>query len=241
MKTDDNRKTIIIAVSFGFILLVLVMLGFYFNSLREASNDGKISITNFNQYVKNIPSSERTELEKMLYNTVSLNGIEEEKIKSVDDATIRQGTYTQDLESDIYETSFIVDIASLKQSYRIKNLYSNLDPEQSGLFDYTRLVLCVEKSELVYGEFKCTDRIAQERGLEQSDPILEFLPVSTLDYTLRQDMSSKELKLIADISLSEVDYKMGEEAAVNEYKNRLRAWFESKNLNIDDYSITYNY
>lgn len=241
MKPDDNRKTIIIAVSFGFVLLVLVVLGFYFNSISESSNNQRIAIKNFNQYVKNISSDEQAGLEEMLYNTVLMNNVSEEKIVSINDATIREGSYEQDKQNDIYKTIFIVDIESIKQSYRIKNLYSKLEPEQSGLYDYTRSVLCLEKNKLLYGEFNCKDRSSQERGLEQSDPILQHLPLSTLDYTVRQDMNSKELKLIAEISLSAVDYKMGEEASVNEYKNRLRAWFQSVDLNIDDYSITYTY
>ena len=241
MKPNDNRKTIIIAVSFGFILLVFIMLGFYFSNLNQSAQGEKISIKNFDQYVKNIPSDERTELEKTLYSTVRMNNVSEETIQTISDAVIREGSYEQDKQNDIYKTAFIVDVESIKQSYKIENLYSKLDPEQSGLYDYTRLVRCVDTRDLLYGEFDCKDRTSQERGLEKSDPILQYLPLSTLDYTVRQDTNSKELKLIAEISLSAVDYKMGEEASVTEYKNRLRAWFDSKGLSIDDYSITYKY
>lgn len=237
---DDSRRTLFIAVVVGFVLTVIIVVGFYISSLLE-QNEGRISIKNYSQYVKNLPKTEQEYLEKALYDTVSLNVSDKEKIKSIKDAAIRSDSYSQKVDDDLYTTVFIVDIESIKQSYELQNVYSRLDTDASSLHDYTHLALCLPKEKLKFGEFKCKDRISVEKGVEQANPILQYLPYSTLDYTLRQDTSSSELKLIAELILNEADYRTGVEDSINNYKESLRNWFASKNLNIDDYSITYSY
>lgn len=236
---DENRRTIFIALLVGFIVAIVIIIGFYIASLNN-DNKERISIKNYSEYVKNLPSSEREALETMLYRTVSNNLDDDEKIKSINDAYIRNDSYSQDYKDDAYTTTFIVDIESIKQSYKLQSVYANYNNETVNL-DYTQLVLCLEKDKLKYGDFNCKDRISDENGLSRSDPILEYLPLSTLDYTVSIDTSSKDLKLIAKLILTEVDYKLGVDDAVAEYKEKLRTWFESKDLNIDDYSITYEY
>lgn len=240
MQEHNRRVTIIIASIVGFVLIVLVAVGFYVNSLTDANKES-IKINNFNAVVKNLPSSEKDIIESTLYSTVAFNVSDEQAIKNIDDAVIRTESYVQELNNKVYTTSFIVDIESIKQSYEIRDLYSNLDREESGLYDYTTLALCVSKDKLKFGEFTCQDRISQETGVTESDPILQYLPESTLEYTLSLDSTSKDLHLIAELSLSEIDYKLGAETAVNQYKAKLQQWFESKNLDINNYSITYKY
>jgi len=238
---DKNRRLVITSVIVGFIIIVLIMVGLFLNNLREENSGDRIKINNYDTYVKNLSSSEREAIETTLYSTVAFNVSDDEQIKAIDDAVIREASYNQSLNNRIYTTKFIVDIESIKQSYEIQDLYSNQDPEQSGLHDYTTLALCLSTDKLKYGEFVCQDRISQEKGLTQSDPILQYLPVSTLEYTLRVDPTSKDLKLIAEISLSEIDYKLGEEAAVEQYKLALNEWFLTKDLDISLYDIRYEY
>lgn len=121
------------------------------------------TIANFDQTVRNIPSSERDAIYDMLNNTLRMNGVS----SSIDDATIRNGSYSQsitDTNKMIYTTTFIIDIPSVKQSYVVQDMYSPLPPTESGLVDYDTLVLCPDESQLIYGDFDCTDRIKQERG-----------------------------------------------------------------------------
>ena len=123
------------------------------------------TIANFDQTVRNIPSSERDAIYDMLNNTLRMNGVS----SSIDDATIRNGSYSQsitDTNKMIYTTTFIIDIPSVKQSYVVQDMYSPLPPTESGLVDYDTLVLCPDESQLIYGVFDCTDRIKQERGYQ---------------------------------------------------------------------------
>lgn len=241
MTNGQNRKlAIIIVVVFG--IATLVSVGFFIaNLITTQNNTDSIRINNYDKYVSNIADSERTALEKLLFETVTYNETDTEKIKAIDDAVIREGSYSQTQDDGVYRTSFTVDIESIKQTYQLRNLYSRLSIEESGLYDYTSLVICPEKSQLKFGEFTCRDRISTEAGITKADPVLQYLPVSNLDYSLDRDPNSEELKLIAKLNINEVDRRLGEEAVVASYKESIRKWFESKQLTIDDYSITYQF
>ena len=125
-----------------------------------------ISITNFTAIVKNLPDSERQLLEQNLYATVKMNLSGTTTMPTVTDAVIRGGSYRQtyDEPTEVYHTTFLVDIPSLKQTYQVQDDYSSLPPDLSGLYDYTALVLCPSPSDLIYPAFTCQDRLSQESG-----------------------------------------------------------------------------
>lgn len=121
------------------------------------------NISNYDSTVTNLPQDEADAIYFQLNYTLGLNGVN----RAVTDAVIRDGSYNQqitDVEHMIYETTFIIDIPSLKQSYSVIDKYSPLPMEESGLTDYTTLVLCPEADDLIYGEFQCTDRVKWEKN-----------------------------------------------------------------------------
>ncbi|MGV9002148.1 MAG: hypothetical protein ACOH18_04335 [Candidatus Saccharimonadaceae bacterium] len=240
MIKNNKRLLIFIAAVVVFIIAIIVVTFMYFNQKNSAQDDG-IRINNYSNYVKNLSSSERKAIETTLYNTVLMNGSDAKKISTIKDAEIRSSSYQQSSKDNIYSTNFIVDIQSIKQSYKIEDRYSSQKREDSGLYDYTTLVLCLDKSDLIYGDFNCQDRESQENGVTQSDPILKYLPISSLDYTLSIDTNSKDLKLTAKLNLTSIDYKLGEQDAINHYKQEIKDWFTANSLDINSYSITYEY
>lgn len=121
------------------------------------------NISNYDSTVTNLPQTEADAIYFQLNYTLGLNGVN----RAVTDAVIRDGSYRQqitDTEHMIYETTFIIDIPSLKQSYSVIDKYSPLPMEESGLTDYTTLVLCPDADDLIYGEFQCTDRVKWEKN-----------------------------------------------------------------------------
>jgi hypothetical protein len=113
-----------------------------------------------------LPDSRIVLIEGNLFDTIKSNVTENAEL-NVTDAKLRESSYDQNLQDadkQIYFTTFIVDIPSLKQSYRVNDYYSPFSADVSGLYDYTTLILCLERSELIYGEFNCVDRIEIERG-----------------------------------------------------------------------------
>lgn len=121
------------------------------------------NIANYDSTVTNLPQAEADAIYFQLNYTLGLNGVN----RAVTDAVIRDSSYRQqitDTEHMIYETTFIIDIPSLKQSYSVIDKYSPLPMEESGLTDYTTLVLCPNTDDLIYGEFQCIDRVKWEKN-----------------------------------------------------------------------------
>lgn len=128
------------------------------NPTTSIKNSDKITITNYADYVQNLSREEKLLIQQAIYYVVMDNNKGIQSMPS--DVTIRNGSYKQayDSATTIYKTSFLVDIASLKQSYRIEDIYSPLPREESGVsYSYSTLALCPDRSELIYGSFDCTD------------------------------------------------------------------------------------
>jgi hypothetical protein len=124
------------------------------------------SISNYNEYVRNLSSEERSLLESALYNVIVFN-LRGTDPMNISDIQIRKDSYRQELVSpDLYITEFIVDIASIKQSYRVWDAYS-LAGSGAYMGEYPQLILCPTAEELIYGDFDCKDAISMEEGTGQ--------------------------------------------------------------------------
>ena len=137
------------------------------STTEEDENAGygpQLVIKNWSDNVKNVPDDERDLLEAILYSTLAKNLPPGQNIPNEDDVKIRPGSYSQtyDPDTQIYSTEFLVDIPSVQQTYRVASLYSDLPRLESGLKDYTALVLCPTESELIWAKFDCLDRIRME-------------------------------------------------------------------------------
>jgi hypothetical protein len=122
------------------------------------------AIGDFDELNEVLPENRIDLIEKNLFDTIKMNVTSSDNWDATD-AVIRDGSYKQslyDTGKQITFTTFIVDIPSLKQSYRVNDYYSPFPVQMSGLLDYATLVLCLEKADLVYGEFDCMDRIKWE-------------------------------------------------------------------------------
>lgn len=185
----DRTKVrfIIVVVSF-IVILLLVICGMF--SQNEASTNNMDSTANrdtddnitqsvtydsfnnaFNLFLgdaasddnsNTISSDEIISIYDMLEYTLQLNNVDD----YVPDITIRNGTYSRELIDAnrlIYQTTFMLDIPSLQQSYYVSKAYSPLPADQSGLYDYDTLVLCPGEDQLIYAPFDCMDRIKYEQ------------------------------------------------------------------------------
>lgn len=129
----------------------------------QATNSPTIvsSINNFGNIVDILPDDEYRRILDTVNYTMKLNNI----TSPVSDVVIRDGSYQQSLTDTnklIYLTEFMIDIPSLRQSYFVRDYYSPLPVEQSGLYDYTIQVSCPNSSQLIYEPFNCTDRVNYE-------------------------------------------------------------------------------
>lgn len=119
-------------------------------------------VKRLDQVAQNLPREEILNIQRQIGYTLRLNKVSGDH----GDIVIRKNSYRQtmtDADKLIYQTDFIIDLPKVKQSYQVKDSYSPLPAETSGLYDYTTLILCLDKSQLIYGDFSCNDRIKSEQ------------------------------------------------------------------------------
>ena len=133
----------------------------------RSSNSNEITpedypVKRLDQVAQNLPREEILNIQRQIGYTLRLNKVSGDH----GDIIIRKNSYRQtmtDADKLIYQTDFIIDLPKVKQSYQVKDSYSPLPAETSGLYDYTTLILCLDKSQLIYGDFNCNDRIKSEQ------------------------------------------------------------------------------
>ena len=133
----------------------------------RSSNSNEISpedypVKKLDQVAQNLPREEILNIQRQIGYTLRLNKVSGDH----GDIVIRKNSYRQTMTNAdklIYQTDFIIDLPKVKQSYQVKDSYSPLPAETSGLYDYTTLILCLDKSQLIYGDFSCNDRIKSEQ------------------------------------------------------------------------------
>ena len=134
---------------------------------NRSSNSNEITpedypVKKLDQIAQNLPREEILNIQRQIGYTLRLNKVSGDH----GDIVIRKNSYRQTMTNAdklIYQTDFIIDLPKVKQSYQVKDSYSPLPAETSGLYDYTTLILCLYKSQLIYGDFSCNDRIKSEQ------------------------------------------------------------------------------
>ncbi|MCL2173837.1 hypothetical protein FWH58_00845 [Candidatus Saccharibacteria bacterium] len=168
-----QHRTLVIA-SIGFVVMVGLVAWSWWPNVQPIEEDvppviAAIQTTTIDSgeaLVENLPDSEWTLIETVLYGVVQANlgG----QTTPTTGAVIREGSYQQTLHDpgkQIFFTSFMVDIPTIKQSYHVEYYFSPLPNELAGLGgDYNLLILCPTADELIYETFLCTDRMKQEQG-----------------------------------------------------------------------------
>lgn len=136
-------------------------------SSSRSSNSNEITpedypVKKLDQVAQNLPREEILNIQRQIGYTLRLNKVSGDH----GDIVIRKNSYRQTMTNAdklIYQTDFIIDLPKVKQSYQVKDSYSPLPAETSGLYDYTTLILCLDRSQLIYGDFSCNDRIKSEQ------------------------------------------------------------------------------
>ena len=187
------------------IIGILGMLGFFH---KNPYGQGT-KIDNFRSFYRDVPTNTYDSVTASLYDIISKNLDNNQSIPT-DGAEIRADTV-----SDLYNentlmtsSSFIVDIASIQQSYRIQMVWSS-EPKAENNISYSVVASCVAEYELIYPEFTCTDMRSEDplNTLFSNNPIIYKLPITvsyyednfsryvnyTISYTVIDDYSNIKL------------------------------------------------
>ena len=240
----ERRKLFLIT---GSIIGILVIIGIIISVISINANKNQygeaITIKGYDQKVKNLSKEYKDNISAALYDAVKFNSEGEVKASDIKDATIRDGSDKQgEIErASKYTGSFIVDIPSITQSYKIQYSYSS-DPNDPILSGYPILVDCVPTEDVIYKDFKCKSILSGNTTKE--DPIISNLPKETLGYKLWADTTSGTLVLNANLRIPEIDLSGNENSrrdVVAHYKQTVIDWITSLGLDASKYTINYDY
>jgi len=234
---NSKQKIIILSVVVVFVILFIALI-----FIKPGSKYGDfIRINKYDTYIPNLPDDRREALNASLYNILKLNSNND--IKSISDANIREYPiqYNYDEDTKVHSGSFIVDVQSVNQSYLMSYRWSS-GSQSSHLSGYTATAACLQPDKLIYGSFKCKDDFTNSQITNERDPIIEFLPYSTFNYTISASTDKKgEVELNVIIFLYSADTRNGgREAAIAKYKTEVVNWIKSKKLNPENYLINYS-
>jgi hypothetical protein len=199
---------------------------------KEPKDNGQVPISNLDESTKNISPSRRIDILYVLHDIVAFNTNDSVNTRSITDAVIREGSDTQSSpQNGHYEGSFIVDIASIKQSYRITYRYS----AQNDSFDkgYPIVASCLDASELKFGAFDCKDPNVDL--VIPTDPLLKKLPYITPYYTINGQEADGKKTLIIQIMVNTNGARTM--TLFNRYKEEAKAWLASQTSSLDGYTI----
>lgn len=232
----DNKKKIIILTIAAIFIIIPVTLSLLNNTNGYGVG---IEIKGYSKYINDLPQDSKNSLNSTLYNVVKMNLPDNTDI-NVKDAYIRDKASTTkeyDEATKITSGNFIVDIASLKQSYLMYYEWSNDDDAQYSGYPVT--ARCLSTDKLKYGDFKCKDMFSI---LEDArDPIMDYLPHETTNYKVTASYDSDEkIMLDVNIILSASDLiNNGREDAINKYKADFAYWMTWIGYDIEDYTVNY--
>lgn len=235
---DRKRVVIFIGVTVAVLSLIILFITILSGVFSKNPYGDSVTISNYGQKIKNLPKDYENLITSMLYDMVRHNSSENIKLTTIGNAVIRSGSDTQEASNGRVTGLFIVDLESIKQSYRVQYEFS-IDPNNDTISGYPLLVSCLEKDELIYGNFDCKE---VNSDLSQEDPIIGLLPYTTLTYEIKGTLNDSEtVSLQVTVFLSSADYKTGVDAAIEQRKQQVEAWIHSQNLDPTNYSITYSY
>ena len=200
------------------------------------NSSNQISITNNDKYLKSIPDSIKKELYQSLYVKIK----DDNKLNTYkSDTIIREKSFSEKFNKNtkIYNDIFIIDIPSIKESFKIHLSWS---PDSTVDLGYEYLNFsCLEKSEVIYNDFNCEKSLGLQKEID--DNIIKLLPYSTFHYSVALgNTTSEKIELKITIYLYSSDTRnSSRESAINKYKTDFQNWMNVNNLSSDNYKITY--
>ncbi len=236
----DRKKqftlTILITIVLIFVIFISLIILFI---PKNPYNGEQAEISNLNTLTKGKAQDSETVnfIKHELWKILNKNNqnIQPEKIK---DITIRKESFSQKYNQNRQrnEVDFIVDIKSLKQSYKVSYQWA-IDPKN--LDEYGIIISCLPSKDLIYGNFACKDFFTDLSGEQQY--ISRFIPYNDVDFKLEGiDLNAKKpvikaLILIFRWELDTEDYSARE----TEIKQSIYRWFQNHRLDINNYEIIF--
>ena len=238
-----QKLAIIISVILG-IILITVMIIVALNRTNKNQFGEYITIQNYNQKVKNVSSGVKDAIQTSLYKIVKKNSADTFNVSTVGDATIRESSDSQKYDAPklVYSGNFIVDIASIKQSYQVQYSYSSSNTIDVG--GNPVVLSCLSTDKLKYGDFNCKDAFSNQ--VEHVDAIMQYLPYDNFDFKITPDATipGQALTLVVQLRIPDTILRgdaNSKIAIIITYKKEVTDWIQSKSLDPSKFTIMYDY
>jgi len=115
-----------------------------------------IAITNYDQYLKDLPTDRRQAINAVLLSMANYNSTK--PVSTANTAAIRQGSVAAKYNqiTNVHSGTFIADIPALKQSYVIQYEWSS-DSNNISLSDRTVVASCPKTEQTIYKSTTCKE------------------------------------------------------------------------------------
>lgn len=237
LRNEDGTPNYILLGGTVITLLVVIWAVWFIMGEIKLANSRLTKISNFWRYGSGMSETSENSVYAMLYNAIQIN-LPEGENPPHRGAKIREGSYKQEKVVDsndvnnVWHSEFIVDIAKLRQSYRIsvdwplggKRVFSNYYPEIS----------CLSGDEVIYEDFQCKELPERFPG-EKSNPA-RYLP-----HTVVNDETGEEEYTVRRFNNDLMVFMQtcGDAQRAKEYKAAASAWLDSTELDLEKYDIKY--
>lgn len=197
----------------------------------------KISINNLEQTLKNhkrdsfLESSITGHLKSIVIK--NLDNVHHPKKLT---ATIRNDSFSQIKKSNSnhFNTTFLVDIPAIKQTYRISYPILNLKENEYNGSELS--IKCPQKEDLIYPDFKCGD-LYNEKGYDR-DPIFQITPAyrnaNGFIITAKRNSPGQKPTITIDI-LTDLEFEK------EGIKSLALKYLTDRDIKLENYEIIYTY
>lgn len=158
----------IIVLQIFFIILMVFSFWNFFNQKEPSVN---MEVAGLVQEIPGLPNRGKDDIEYNIYKAVSRNSVSNEIQKK--GVYIREGSLVNDYyeNMDIHYVGFIADIPDIRQSYKVVYEWSDDKDNEYLSPDYSAVTMCLDESQLIYGDFNCSDEKNYVKNIIVSDMI----------------------------------------------------------------------
>ena len=154
-----QQNPIIVGIFIIFQIIFIVLLIFVFKNINTGTFEiSNLSVTNLTKDIKDLPSGSAESIQRVLYDTIALNGGTLTSIEN-SDAQIRDNTLVELYfdKQNMHYVMFVVDIPSLQQSYQIFHEWTDQASNPYYMTNRGTMVMCPLENDIIYSDFKCHD------------------------------------------------------------------------------------
>jgi hypothetical protein len=230
----NKKKRLAITLAILFIIAVITSIVLAIIDANTNPYGPSIEIQNYDTHAKDLPTDTKRSINRELYLIANANSDPSSNLTTIKDALIRDDSLSETYhESENYHSgSFIVDIASIKQSYAISYAWSS-DPTNSYLADGSATALCIRNpSLLIYDQPTCKNTTILDD--EDQDPIIKYLP-----YSHQTNQGPEFTVYLVKSNNLEVALNACDSLNKGIFKANFLNWFTTTGLDMSNYQITY--